>query len=295
MTSIRRGNVISAEDYYLSSCVMQARLALHHLDRLWAIEGTPADLTVWHDRRTLGDLPVWAELQGFVTAAIILNRFLKPNARPPKGASASRKAELKSQANKRGKRLRKLLEVEDDSVLLGVESVRNSFEHIDERIDALVTAGDVWSLSDWYISEELYFVPATAIQARSQGEAGRHENVRYFAPFIGLLVFGEDQIDLFQVEAALHELLAVSVGATETVVREYPKGRMAIGTSVPQLWTRETWQKRRQQVEEMRELSRQDGRSRMALKTELSTVDLLVPDTVTGGDGTSGQPSGATQ
>ncbi|MFC8798018.1 hypothetical protein ACFT1B_33520 [Streptomyces griseoincarnatus] len=277
MTSIRRGDAISADDYYLSSCVNQARLALYHLDRLWAIEGTPADLTVWHERRTLGDLPVWAELQGFVTAAIILNRFLKPKPIPPKGATGPRKAELKSQASKRAKRLRELLEVEDDSPLFTIEAVRHSYEHIDERIDALVTAGDVWSLSDWYISEDLYLLSVSEIEARSQGQEGRHENVRYFAPFVGLLVFGEDEIDLFQVEAALHELLAVSVGATQKIVGEYPPGRAAIGTFKPQLWQPDLWQRRRQQVEEMREIYRQDGRSRMVLKTELSTVDILVP------------------
>lgn len=275
-TSIRRGNEVSAWDYYLSSCVNQARIALHHLDRLWAIEGDPADVTVWHDRRPLGDLSVWADLQGFVTAAIILNRFLKPA--PSYRKRQPRKAELEKQAHDRGKKLRELLKVEDDSPLLTVGKVRNAFEHVDERIDALVVAGDVWSLSDWYIAQELYFLPMTQIEARSQGWEGRHENMRYFAPFQGLLVYGDERIDLFQVEAALHELLAASVAATEQVVREYPAGHSAVGASNPRVWRPEDWQERRRQVVEMREAARTDGLSRTILKTELSTVDFLIPN-----------------
>jgi hypothetical protein len=277
LTSIRRGNEISAWDYYLSSCVNQARIALYHLDQLWAIEGDPPDITVWRHRRVLGDLAVWAELQGFITAAIILNRFLKP--KPAYSKREPRKAELEKQAHLRGKRLRELLKVEDDSPLLAVARVRNSFEHIDERIDAIVTSGDVWSLSDWYISQDLYFLPTTQTEARSQGAGGRHENMRYFAPLTGLLVFGDEHIDLFQTEAALHELLAASVGATKQVVSEYPSTRMAIGSTKPRLWRSEDWQARREQVAEMREQARQDGQSRMVLKTELSTVDFLMSDT----------------
>ncbi len=280
MTSIRRGDETHAWDYYLSCCVHQARIALYHLDRLWALEGSPADLTVWRKLREARDLTVWAELQGFVTAAIILNRFLDP--KPQKHRKADeRKAVLARQALLRGERLRELLEIKADSPLLGVADVRNSYEHIDERIDSLVTAGDIWSLSDWYISEELYFVSLSEDEAKSRGVTARHEGVRHFAPFPGLLVFGRESIDLFRMEAALHSLLATNVEATEKVVREYPSGRLAFGQATPALWPRKDWEARRRRIEEVREEARRDGLSSMVLKTELSTFYMrLVPDAV---------------
>jgi len=48
MTAIDGGAGESRGDiFYVSTCAIQAQIALLHLERIWAVEGDPPDVHVW--------------------------------------------------------------------------------------------------------------------------------------------------------------------------------------------------------------------------------------------------------
>ncbi|MBZ2198458.1 hypothetical protein [Occultella gossypii] len=208
---------------YLTACEHQARIALHHLNRVWALEQGHGGAAIW--RTGFDELAVWADLQGAVMAAIILQRLLKPTGvrdRPamPRGAA-------QQQAEERGRRLRTLLSVPEESPLLSVATTRHSLEHVDERIDAIVSAR-INSVSDWYITRGLW-VDGLVSRNAEPGLNLQHVTLRRFDPELGVLVVDEDPIDLFQYEIAVYNLLEHLSDARSTLDKERPAGRSTFG------------------------------------------------------------------
>jgi hypothetical protein len=273
MTSINYNGEIYPWHYYLAACATQARIALMHLDRIWAMEGNPPDVSVWDKRSTSDDIEVWAELQGFVTAAVIVSRFLKPNPVPPRGFPDKKK--VRTYGHDRGVHLCKLLQIDDESPLLSIAEVRNGIEHVDERMDQIVVEGDVWSLSDWYISTDLYVQSRTSAEVVAEGTRGRHVNMRLFAPKPGILLFDGNTIDLFDAEVALHGLLVRMPAAHYYVTKKAPSGRLGFGSSAPRRWG-DSWIERRTALERVRADIRDDGRSRLRLRFAPGTVEMAL-------------------
>lgn len=127
LTSLDSGDRVKGEHSFVTACASQAQIALIHLRRVWARESEPAGQEVWN--AVLDPLEVWADLQGALTAGIVLSRLLKPQAVRPRPPLS--KAQSVANSNTRGDRLRRLLGVSDESVLLTIRAVRNPVEHID--------------------------------------------------------------------------------------------------------------------------------------------------------------------
>lgn len=88
---------------------------------------------------------IFAAGQGILAAAAIVNQFLWIDTEPPKPRDLAHLSEeqwtkLKAHAQARAKRLRKVLRANDTSPLRG-RTVRNSLEHIDQRLDARLLFG----------------------------------------------------------------------------------------------------------------------------------------------------------
>lgn len=233
---------------YVTACAFQAQIALIHLDRVWSREGEPADPDVWRSPQDVASL--WADLQGTVAAGIILSRLLHPRGvRQREGVT---RAEAIRRSEQRGERLRSLLMVPDDSVLLQIQNVRDPLEHIDERFDEAVEHPTVVSISDFYVANEVYFVEPQTPEAQDDAT---HRNMRTFVPLSGMLMYGTEQIDLFAYEIALHQLLT----RTESAVRELSHemvsddGRFLIGTFQTFRVGRERAMRRREGMKKFRQ------------------------------------------
>jgi hypothetical protein len=135
---------------------LRTMLYLRELDRQATIFGICFDnaLSVALLPTTAADdVGVWANLQGALFAAIVVQRVLQPvEKQVRKHPHHEVASESQRFAAARGKHLRELLSVPDDAPLFSVSSIRNDFEHVDERLDGFMRE-DVHSVSDWYISD----------------------------------------------------------------------------------------------------------------------------------------------
>ena len=223
---------IDGTDIYLNACERQASIALRSLRRVWNLEGDPPDPGVWESVKDVDG--VWADLQSAMTAGIILSRLLSPTG--VHAHSGLTQEEARSRAEARGKTLREKLGVLPGSPLISIKRVRDSLEHVDERIDAVVAAGNVYSVSDWYLATGGYF-GTTPPQAPDLDHA-RHVNLRTFAPRLGMLIFDQDQIDLFAYEVALQGVMLSASKArrgSRVKGRSYAFGRAHALTWSPEL------------------------------------------------------------
>lgn len=235
---------IDGTDIYLNACERQASIALRSLRRVWNIEGDPPDPAMWEAVKDVDG--VWADLQSAMTAGIILSRLLRPTG--VHAHSGLTQAEARAIANKRGALLRKKLDVQPDSPLISIKSVRDSLEHVDERIDAVIGAGNVYSVSDWYLATGGYF--GTTPDDAPEPDSVRHVNLRTFVPRLGVLVFDQDMVDLFAYEVALQgAMLAASRARREikTTGRTY-----AFGRAQARAWSPELEEARRVEVAKWR-------------------------------------------
>jgi hypothetical protein len=164
---------------------------------------------------------VWARLQGGVFAAILVERLLKP-ARVLK-AYPQHESQADSQrfADARGRRLRGLLDVPDDSPLLRVHGVRNAFEHFDAGIDCAVRP-EVFCVSDWYVSD-------SELAASAESDDGAVAlALRSFAVTAGLLRYDDEVLDIFELDEAL-QLLRVAVASVRPQLSAEIVGRGMFG------------------------------------------------------------------
>ena len=113
-----------------------------------------------------GVTDAFRHIQSAMFAAIVMNPLLSYNDNPGYKGWPGEKAEAKQAAldalQWRASKLRQLLGLsdisEDEVLLFQVREVRNSLEHVDERIDLALHSEDVASLADWYISVGLFIV-----------------------------------------------------------------------------------------------------------------------------------------
>ncbi|MDJ0358403.1 hypothetical protein [Paenarthrobacter sp. PH39-S1] len=126
---------------YLTEIVNQTEAAETHCDNYMAAlkdVGNGASLRAPIDQ-------LFAAGQGILSAAAIVNQFLWIDTEPPKPReyehfSDEQWAKLKLHAKARAKKLRKLLAAKDSSPLRA-RTVRNSLEHIDQRLDVRLLFG----------------------------------------------------------------------------------------------------------------------------------------------------------
>ena len=144
------------------------------------------------------DALVWADLQGSLFAAIVVQRLLQPVLAQVRKQGYRTQAEARRFADERGQRLRNLLAVPDGAPFLAVSSLRNSFEHIDERLDALMRPS-VASVADWYISDGL--IMETASEAEVSGYA-----LRVYMPARGILYFDQQTLNLYALDIGMLDL-----------------------------------------------------------------------------------------
>lgn len=190
----------------LVECERQARIAALHIDRTWEVTAKrtgPAD-----------DTQVWAELQGAMTAGIILSRMLSPTGVRQRQPLSKTKSQQRSED--RGTELRRLLDIDRESPLLKISAIRDPIEHFDERIDSVVEQGAA-SVSDFFLAKQGYLATGPA-QLPDGRTAPPMVALRVFAPWPGLLIFGSQVFDFFAYEEALHKLID----------EDYPRAVMAV-------------------------------------------------------------------
>lgn len=179
----------------LAECERQARIAALHIDRAW-------ELTERHAGPS-DDTLIWAELQGAMTAGIILSRMLRPTGVRPRAPLSRTKSQQRSAG--RGAELCRLLSVDDASPLLKISAIRDPIEHFDERIDTVVEQGAA-SVSDFFIAKQGYLATGPTLLPNGRA-ASPMVALRVFAPWPGLLIFNGQVFDLFAYEEALHKLI----------------------------------------------------------------------------------------
>lgn len=146
------------------------------------------------------DPRVWGALQNSLFAAICIHRILKP-ARV-KGCYPGLNTHQESQAfaNDRGERLRKALDIANDSHILQVDEVRNEYEHYDESFDKKITGG-AECFSDWYITDQKVLRTPNDPSPTAVG-------LRVFFATGGILYFEDKELMVFELQVELIELRA---------------------------------------------------------------------------------------
>lgn len=241
--------VTNEMNWFLTVLGEQARLAIHHLSRVWENEGDPPDPKVWfrmnhpdHAER------IWGDIQAALFAGIIVSRMLKPSHWLIKDPA------LAARAKSRGRRLRALCGVEDGSPLTSIADVRNAFEHLDERMDAIVEAGDVASVSDLAIAVAVSTVRHVTLSpdgSSTPRSSARHVNMRVFCPDAGFLLFDSHEIDLWAWETALHNLL-VAISEAHSEILKKRRGGHPFGPVAPRPWNAEVIADRQRRIREIR-------------------------------------------
>lgn len=229
LTSLNAGDRVKGEHSFVTACASQAQIALIHMHRIWGREGDPADLDVWS--AVPDPLEVWADLQGALTAGIVLSRLLRPPGVRPRPPLTQKQAQANS--NARGARLRSLLKVPDSSVLLKISAVRDPVEHVDERLDGAVEDANVTSVSDLYIAHMMYHNDRRKDSPRPVA-GPMHANMRTFLPLTGEILYGAVRFDLFAYEEALLRLLLEVPAAREVIDSDRSTGaQRSYGSSQP--------------------------------------------------------------
>lgn len=152
------------------------------------------------------DLLVLADVQSALFAAIITRRILRPE-RVRKHPQHSNQAASQQYADERGLRLRMQLGINESSPIFAVTDLRNSYEHIDERIDAL-SLGDAASLSDWSISDGKGF-------RTIRESSGVHHRLRVFYPAAGVLFYDDEFIDMYHLDLEMMSLRSQAESAID--------------------------------------------------------------------------------
>lgn len=219
----------------LVECERQARIAALHIDRTWELterRAGPGDDTL-----------IWAELQGAMTAGIILSRMLRPTGVRQRAPLSRTKSQQRSAD--RGAELRRLLSVDDASPLLKISAIRDPIEHLDERIDTVVEQGAA-SVSDFFIAKQGYL--ATGPTQLPDGRAvPPMVALRVFAPWPGLLIFDGQVFDLFAYEEALHRLIDEDypLAVAAVIQEEQEWTRSHFGSAQQLAWRADVVERRR--------------------------------------------------
>lgn len=207
---------LAADLVFLKEIMRQAEIFNLSFQRAWT-RGI-------NTKTSMHDLQVLADIQSALFASIIIRRILSPEAvrKHPKHASAKA---TRNYALDRASRLKKHLHLSDDHPILTVAGVRDSYEHIDERIDALTISGAA-SITDWVISDGLGF-------STIPNKERVHHRLRVFYPGGGVLFYDDQLIDLYALDI---ELMALRKEASPPVLAlltlEAMSGSWLMGSSV---------------------------------------------------------------
>jgi hypothetical protein len=189
---------------YIDELERQAEIASRSVTRAWVRAMRP--------ETKAQDPMVWGDLQACLFASIVIQRILQPGTafRHPEATRAQRQARSKE----RSIQLRSLLQIDDKFPVFEVREIRNSFEHFDEGLDALVLAGRS-SLIDWHISRD-----GTSMRTPPGQDGPVLQALRVFHPTAGTLHFGDLVLDLFRLDCALLELRDERVPAARKELEE---------------------------------------------------------------------------
>lgn len=188
------GTELAADRLFLKEIVRQSTVFNIAFERAWLRAINPAT--------PYQDVEVLADIQSALFAAIITRRILSPEG-VKKHPRHDHRADSQRWADERAARLREHLGIRQESPIIAVTDVRNSYEHIDERIDVLTTGGDAASVTDWSISDGTAFNTI-------RDESGVHHRLRVFYPAGGVLFYDNQLIDLYHLDL---EMLALRTSA----------------------------------------------------------------------------------
>lgn len=149
---------------------------------------------------------VWRHIQSALFAAIVVYRLLT-NDKPWREHVGWTKEQAVEAAKWRVAELRRALMLPDRGVdwpIYKVTKIRDSLEHIDERLDRAVRSPGVHSISDWYLSDG-YFMLSPRIDG-AEVEPGVLAGLRAFWPEAGLLLFDRTELDLFGLDVEMLKL-----------------------------------------------------------------------------------------
>ena len=131
-------------------------------------------------------LHVWAALQSILISAANISKFLWGSGRDRKRLEAARKP------------LRELVGIEDGSVLDST-SLRNDFEHFDERIEEWASGPSSWA----YIAR---IIGPSNFEAVGGGDLPLPGTFGRFYTDTGIVKFWDNEIDLYAVVQAIRAL-----------------------------------------------------------------------------------------
>ncbi len=157
----------------------------------------------------------WVALTSFLASCAMLSKLLwpQPPARKHDGSALSdAEEELRNWSVARGRTLRSVLGVPKSSPLAAVRTVRNGFEHIDERLDRFIL-GRPSRIIDMYVGTR-----------ESLGAENKDVDiVRHFDPDTGVISVLGENVSVFDLKPALDQLYEASMvwtleyaGPTET-------------------------------------------------------------------------------
>jgi hypothetical protein len=170
----------------------------------------------------------WRHVQSALFAAIVVYRLIA-NDRPRAGHPGWSKEQAREAAKWRVRELRRSLmlpdpDTEPDWPVYRVAAVRDSLEHVDERLDRAVRSDEIDSISDWYLSSgSLLLTPEG-----SGTTPGSLAGLRTFVVPAGILFFDRTQLDMFALDV---EMLNLRNNAKQALADEAPQftGRLLYG------------------------------------------------------------------
>lgn len=192
-------------------------------------------------------------MQSALFAAIVVHRLLTND--KPRGRRGWPKERAGDAAAWRVRELRRALRVPTPQELpewaiYRVAAVRDSLEHVDERLDRAVRSPGIYSISDWYLSWGSLLMTPKGPTAGAEAMAG----LRAFLIPAGILFFDRAELDLFALDI---EMLALRNHVKEALQDEAidGEGRLLYGggqwirvpaTDIEARWLR--WTTRRDEV-----------------------------------------------
>jgi hypothetical protein len=237
---------------------------LREVERQAEIHNGAVEAAIDEWRRS-GELKAtWRHLQAALFAAIIVNRIVcntSPTAQGWPSATEEDSKASKKEATKiakwRVRELRRLLALppgKKDTPIYTVGAVRNSLEHIDERIDLALSVEGVASLADFYVSDGTFFVSP---EGGGDGTVPHRAGLRALHPESGSLFFDRDQLPFLYLDLEMRKLRHNAREAQAELIAEL-RGRRQFGGDlnpirIPERFTDRLseWEKEREQLDRM--------------------------------------------
>jgi len=160
----------------------------------------------------------WRHIQGALFAAIIVSRIVHPTSSHKWDGVTKSGAEAIAKARAARIRALVLLPPPDgsDVSIYHVSDLRDPMEHIDERLDWATHPDRDASIADWYLASDLVSLKPVGLRA--------------FVPVGGILFFGTESINLFQLDldmlGLLNNIAEARVALAKRIVGPFEYGPM---------------------------------------------------------------------